>query len=57
MGKIVNAPWGGTGLARTWRSWAKITERVGLLLLIAVLAAVSWLLAVRAFEILLDMLE
>jgi hypothetical protein len=48
---------GEVGLARTGRSWAKITERVGLLLLIAVLAAVSWLLAVRAFEMLLNMLE
>ena len=58
MGKMVNGPTiGGGGLSRTGRSWAKITERVGLLLLIAVVIVISWVLALRAFRLLLDMLE
>ncbi|HEY2835390.1 MAG TPA: hypothetical protein VGI89_02395 [Rhizomicrobium sp.] len=43
-------------MSRTGRSWAKITERVGWLVLIAIAAAVSWVLALRAFRMLLDML-
>jgi len=44
------------GLAQTRRSWGKITERIGLLLLIAVAIVISWVLALRAFRLLLDML-
>ena len=43
-------------MAQTGQSWAKIAERVGWLALIAIAAAASWLLALRAFEMLLNLL-
>jgi hypothetical protein len=37
-------------------SWAKITERVGWLLLAVICVVASWVLALRVFRALLDML-
>lgn len=37
-------------------SWGKIIERVGLLVLAALALIISWVLAVRAFQWLLDRL-
>ena len=44
-------------MSRAGRSWGKITERIGLLLLVAVAALLSWVLVLRAFGWLLGMLE
>jgi hypothetical protein len=43
-------------LAQTGRSWAKIAERIGWLLLIAVAVGLSWVLALRLFRMLLTAL-
>lgn len=47
---------GGGGLSRTAQSWTKAAERIGLLVLIAVAAIISWVLVLRAFGALLTLL-
>ena len=37
-------------MAGVGRSWGKIIERIGLLLLAALALVISWVLAVRLFE-------
>ena len=44
-------------MARAGWSWGKIIERTGLLILLALSLVISWVLAVRAFEWLLDRLS
>jgi len=44
-------------LARVDWSWGKIIERAGLLILSVLALIISWVLAVRAFEWLLDRLS
>ena len=44
-------------MARVGWSWGKVIERAGLLILIALSLIITWVLAVRAFEWLLDRLS
>ena len=43
-------------MARAGWSWGKIIERAGVLILAALSLIITWVLAVRAFEWLLDRL-
>ena len=43
-------------MARAGQTWGKIVERVGLFVLAALALVISWVLAVRAFEWVLDRL-
>jgi len=38
-------------------SWGKFVERAGILILVALILIISWVLAVRGFEWVLDRLE
>jgi hypothetical protein len=44
-------------LSRTGQSWGRFIERVGWLVLIVTAAVVSWVLVLRAFEALLDLMD
>jgi hypothetical protein len=46
----------GDGLSRRGRSWGKFIERVGWLVLIVTAAVASWVLVLRAFEALLNLM-